>query len=478
MKNKLIKYFNTIIVIIFVLIALILVLHQNVIKKTDPLCGPKSLFEICKLMNIDTDLKEICQLTGYDKKRGTSMLSLYQAAIKIGLPAVPARISIEQLFGLGSPAIAFVNNNHFVVILGNKKDKLIIQNPPSAPLLQSKEEFKSNWNGETLIFSKKLKDENDKQLTKNETDIKGPRIKVDGMYYDFGIINEGDKIKHTFYFKNIGTSDLKVYSRSSCSCTISSISSRIIPPGKTGDVTIELDTNGRKGLTNQTVYLKTNDPVNKETILTISGTVEPSIKVVPEKIWFDEVVVNSAISREILIVGSKKRGLSIENIDAPKGIKTKLLRSKSNDDNITIPVELTINTGEIPGNFDEKIKIFTNDKKRPVIIVPVTGVFIQNVKAYPPVFFFGDVSADEYPEREVLIVSSDKNDIRSIKAKSGSESINIEVNTIEQGKKYSIKAKLNSNKNDLLIKDNILVYLNNEVSPVLRIPLYLKINNL
>lgn len=478
MKNKLITYSITTLVIVSVFLTFLYGRNKNSINEIDPLCGPKSLLGICKLMKIDTDLKEICQLTGYDKNRGTSMLNLYQAALKLGLPAVPARLTIEQLSSLDSPSIAFVNNNHFIVILGSSKDELIVQNPPSSPFRISKENFKSTWNGETLIISSAIKKEITKKMSETANDIKGPRISVAEKYHDFGIIDEGEKIKHTFTFKNIGTSQLEVYSRSTCSCTVSSISSRSIPPGETGDITIELDTAGRTGLTSQTVYLKTNDPVNKNTILTISGIIEPGIKVVPEKIWFDEVVINNTVKREILITGSKKSGLSIKNIDAPNGVTAKILPVKTIDDDIKIPVELTIDTGGIPGDYNEKIKVYTNDKKKPAIIIPISGVFIQTVKAYPPVFFFGDTSINDNPEREVFIVTTNKDDISSIKAQSGSGRIDIVVDTIEKGRKYSIKAKLNHNNNDLLIKDNVLVFLNNNVYPVLKIPLYAKINNL
>ena len=87
-------------------------------KKNDSLCGPQTLFFICKLFDIDTSFEEICELTGYSEHSGTSMLSLYQTALKKELPAIPVKIEMDQLCGFESPSIAFVKNNHFLIVHG------------------------------------------------------------------------------------------------------------------------------------------------------------------------------------------------------------------------------------------------------------------------------------------------------------------------------------------------------------------------
>jgi len=314
---------------------------------------------------------------------------------------------------------------------------VIVQNPPAPPFLQSREIFKSGWNGEALLFSDDLRQRLENKLTNLQTDLEGPKIKVDEMDYDFGSINEGEKIRHTFTFSNVGEDNLEVYARSTCSCTVSSFSSRKLFPGDSGDITIELDTTGKSGSTSQSVILKTNDPVNKYTTLTMSGQVVPSIKVVPEKIWLDEVTIKKVVDREILIVGSQKSNLLIEKIEVPKGMTSEILPVRLKDNRI-IPVRLSINTGKIPGKYDEKITLYTNDERRPVIVVPVSGIFVQNLKAFPPVFFFGDVSPNGSQEREVCIISTDKTDIQSIKAEAMSEYVHFEIKTIDKGKKYCI----------------------------------------
>jgi len=96
-------------------------------------------------------------LSCYKEKSGTSLLDLFHAANKLNLPAVPLKIDLDKLCKFKSPSIAFIDGNHFLVVHGCKKDKVIIQNPPDPPFAISKKDFKKRWNGEALVFSEKLK---------------------------------------------------------------------------------------------------------------------------------------------------------------------------------------------------------------------------------------------------------------------------------------------------------------------------------
>ncbi|MGB1216265.1 MAG: DUF1573 domain-containing protein, partial [Saprospiraceae bacterium] len=48
----------------------------------------------------------------------------------------------------------------------------------------------------------------------------GAKIKFEKTVHNFGTINEGDKIKHEFFFKNTGTKDLLIKdATATCGCT-------------------------------------------------------------------------------------------------------------------------------------------------------------------------------------------------------------------------------------------------------------------
>ncbi|MDR1919275.1 MAG: DUF1573 domain-containing protein [Tannerellaceae bacterium] len=92
--------------------------------------------------------------------------------------------------------------------------------------------------------------------------------------HDFGIIKEsGGKVSHTFVIKNEGTQPL-VITRviASCGCTSPQWTAEPIAPGKTGEVLVTYDPQGRPGPFNKTVSIYSNGKRGSQ-VLTIRGEV-------------------------------------------------------------------------------------------------------------------------------------------------------------------------------------------------------------
>ncbi len=98
--------------------------------------------------------------------------------------------------------------------------------------------------------------------------------------FDFGEIEEGEKVSHVFKFKNTGSEPLVISkAQGSCGCTVPDWPREPIPPGAEGEIKVQYDSRG-KGKTraeggraeNKRVTITANtDPVN--TYLYIKGTV-------------------------------------------------------------------------------------------------------------------------------------------------------------------------------------------------------------
>lgn len=69
-----------------------------------------------------------------------------------------------------------------------------------------------------------------------------PPIVFEPEVCDLGIGKPGEKMHSTITLRNTGTTPLKITRlKGSCSCTVPSISSDVIPPGETAEVTVEMD---------------------------------------------------------------------------------------------------------------------------------------------------------------------------------------------------------------------------------------------
>ena len=84
-------------------------------------------------------------------------------------------------------------------------------------------------------------------------------IQIIDTLYDFGTIKEGEKVTHDFRFKNTGSSPLLIIKAvPSCGCTVPSIPKKPIPPGGEGVITVEFDSNNRKGHNHKNVLVYSN----------------------------------------------------------------------------------------------------------------------------------------------------------------------------------------------------------------------------
>lgn len=94
--------------------------------------------------------------------------------------------------------------------------------------------------------------------------------------FDFGTVDEGAKVSHTFKFTNTGSEPL-IFSnaKGSCGCTVPTWPREPIAVGDTGEITVEFNSKNKKGKRNQKVTLtgNTNPP---QTFLYLTGNVNPA----------------------------------------------------------------------------------------------------------------------------------------------------------------------------------------------------------
>ena len=68
----------------------------------------------------------------------------------------------------------------------------------------------------------------------------GPKIQFADIVYDFGKVNSGAPVKHTFVFTNIGTATLQILDvHPGCGCTTAGTWDKQVEPGKTGSIPLE-----------------------------------------------------------------------------------------------------------------------------------------------------------------------------------------------------------------------------------------------
>jgi hypothetical protein len=144
-----------------------------------------------------------------------------------------------------------------------------------------------------------------------------PRLAIEQPVFDFGQIQEGQKVSHIFRFSNQGDAPLLIQKvRSSCGCTGALLSAKEIPPGKSGEARITFNSNGMRGKMVKWIYLYSNDPVEKMARFQIRGTVLPEIGIRPSRIRLTQLKPGQPAQSEVILTNNSPRAVFLSNLKA------------------------------------------------------------------------------------------------------------------------------------------------------------------
>lgn len=105
-------------------------------------------------------------------------------------------------------------------------------------------------------------------------DENAPIITLDEAIYEFGEVQEGEKVQHVYTFTNAGKSPLIISNVSaSCGCTTPEYSKHPINPGEKGEVTVVFDSHNQVGMQQKIITIMSNAAPGR-TILQLKGEVK------------------------------------------------------------------------------------------------------------------------------------------------------------------------------------------------------------
>ncbi len=98
-------------------------------------------------------------------------------------------------------------------------------------------------------------------------------VKFDSNEFDYGVIDQGEKVTHVYKFTNTGSEPLIISNaKGSCGCTVPQWPKDPIMPGTDGEIKVQFDSKGKRGKQSKRVTITANtDP--SQTFLTIKGEI-------------------------------------------------------------------------------------------------------------------------------------------------------------------------------------------------------------
>jgi ABC-type bacteriocin/lantibiotic exporter with double-glycine peptidase domain len=126
---------------------------EGIPQTTSNDCGVICLKTVLSMKGIQADLPEL-RREARTSSSGASLLGLKQAAEAHGLQASTWRLNPNDLQRVQLAAIAFVDGNHFVVVVEVTADEFItVLDPARGRLRFTAAAFRRHWRGETLLFA-------------------------------------------------------------------------------------------------------------------------------------------------------------------------------------------------------------------------------------------------------------------------------------------------------------------------------------
>ncbi len=222
-----------------------------------------------------------------------------------------------------------------------------------------------------------------------------PRLVTDNLKHSFGRMYQNQTASHTFVLRNAGSADLKIVpGKPSCKCTVSKVSRKTIPPGKTAEVTLTWKTGKSKGKYRKSAPITTNDPTRSQIRLEINGTITPEFSFKPPTIFASSASHNRSANFESILYFFSHTDVKIINhkmsnpqLSEQFAIDYEPLAS----DQIKEPhavcgytVRVTILPGMKFGNFHEAILFSTDPEMKTPVRLNVNGTVRKPINIFGP----------------------------------------------------------------------------------------------
>jgi hypothetical protein len=209
-----------------------------------------------------------------------------------------------------------------------------------------------------------------------------PRIVCDEPSFDFGTVESHQPVEHTFILKNEGTAPLEIANaRTSCGCTVASISEKIVPPGGKSEVRATLSLVGRIGQQHKTITIESNDPNNRNLTLFLNGAAASAIDVTPDRITFSQVAAGTVSTAEVVLAATGTNSFKILRAEStsPAFAADVSPIEEGRKYRVAVRMEQSFQP-ESPGG---QINVQTDDPARPTIAIPVSCSALAEIIVAP-----------------------------------------------------------------------------------------------
>ena len=236
------------------------------------------------------------------------------------------------------------------------------------------------------------------------------------------------------------------------------MSAREIPPGGEGKIDITFSTGTRGGKRRKSIVVKTNDPGQKSVRLAVEATVKVVLATKPSRINFGRFKKGTkSLTRYVSLTGEEWKKVKILSaVSKNKSIKVETRPGGFAGDPEKL-FRVTILPDIKPGRFRDRITIQTDHPTVKKLVVYVYGDATGNIIIRPTYLSFGMLQKGRAIEKKIDLRSADDARFRVLDVRSTVPELVTAVETVEDGKRYSVTARITDTFDKNLLKGKIII---------------------
>jgi Protein of unknown function (DUF1573) len=199
-----------------------------------------------------------------------------------------------------------------------------------------------------------------------------PKAEAPVRRHDFGAVVQGKRVEHAFEIRNAGGAELVIEEIKVPEVLTVESFDRVVPPGGSGRVRVELDTSGVHGPGKLVVRVYTNDPGSPETVLRLDGRVVRAIEVEPrDRIYFFKAPGEGGEERVTLVrYGDRAVAVTGVSCDSPRFRPN--LKPLAPGERYELTVTLDPSTPA--GKYEATVTAATDSPDLPKVEIPVRAL--------------------------------------------------------------------------------------------------------
>jgi hypothetical protein len=217
-----------------------------------------------------------------------------------------------------------------------------------------------------------------------------PRAVAREIAHDFGPVEPGGTVSHTFTIRNAGTAPLRILSVDTSQPGMVARFTDLVAPGEAGRITVVWTPTGTTGPLSGEVVAHVSDPQRRRVTFTLTAVLRRSIGVLPSPDVFVTLYDDETAERRVTIVNNEERPLQITGLRSKGEHFTAAVAAV--EPGRTYEVIVTVPPGLPSGRYVEELYVDTDHPLLGPVRLAVNTLVKDGLYANPEVIDFGHLS--------------------------------------------------------------------------------------